>query len=699
MCGICGVLATTGSLTIPNNAPERMVGVLSHRGPDEFGAWRDDMVLLGHARLSIIDLASGQQPLCNETGDIWITFNGEIFNYPELREELLGLGHAFRTRSDTETIVHAYEQWGQDCVEHFNGQFAFAIWDRPQRRLFLARDRFGIRPLFLAEHDGKILFGSEIKALLAWPGFRSHLDPAALAEVLTYWVNIPPRTPFTGIAQLPAGHTATIEVASAGSGLAASDHSAPAPIPAGVRLRRYWRPDFLPAADDHRFVPRAEKQRLAEQLREALVEAAVIRLRADVPVGAYLSGGLDSSTTAALIHTYTDHQLKTFSVGFTDPEFDETKWQYAMAERLGTEHRTVTVDGADIAGSFPSVVWHAETPILRTAPTPLYALSGLVRSENYKVVLTGEGADEVLVGYNIFREAKVRQFWSREPGSARRPLLLTRLYPYLAQSPPAFLQRFYGVGLEHPDDPFFSHRPRWQNTGMMATFLQPEAGESLAAETPEARLAASLPEEFSRWGVVARAQYLEMTLFLSGYLLSSQGDRMLMGHSVEGRFPFLDHRLTELAAGLPASVKLESLVEKSLLKASVADLLPSSIVERPKQPYRAPDSASFQSGIGPDLVEDLLGEAGLKSTSLWQAERVAALLRKWRAGRLTSARENMAFVGMCSSQILARKFGPELESTIQAVALGPGMLVWRNCPAGSPECPECPESPESPDNS
>jgi len=649
-----------------------MIGIMAHRGPDEFGAWRDDSLFLGHARLSIIDLKTGQQPLCNENGEIWICFNGEIFNYPELSEELTGLGHRFRTRSDTEAIVHAYEQWGTECIDRFNGQFAFAIWDRPRQRLFLARDRFGIRPLYLARHDDLLLFASEVKAMCGWPGFAAALQPEAVAEVLTYWVNIAPATPFESILQLPPGHVATVDLA--------GNRAAAGSLLDVVEMRRYWHPTFLPAAEDHRFVDRQEKQRIAAELRQALIDAAVIRLRADVPVGAYLSGGLDSSTTAALIHHYTDHHLKTFSVGFADPDYDETGWQREMARRLGTEHRTVTVGAGDIAGHFADVVWHAETPILRTAPAPLFALSGLVHQEDYKVVLTGEGADEVFAGYNIFREAKVRRFWSREPDSPRRSLLLTKLYPYLAQSPPEFMRRFYGVGLDWPEDPLFSHRPRWNNTGMMTTFLVPEATEALRITLPEQRLAAGLPDDFERWGVIGRAQYLEMTTFLAGYLLCSQGDRMLMGNSVEGRFPFLDHRLAEFAAAIPASIKLQSLVEKSILKESVSDLLPPSIVERPKQPYRAPDSASFQQAAGREFVADHLGEEALREVGLWQPARVANLLAKWRRGKLGAARENMGFIGILSTQVLARQFGPELPARIAAAALPADRVAWRRFP-------------------
>ena len=674
MCGICGVLSFEGPLSLPEQAPERMIGIMRHRGPDEFGAWRDDSIFLGHARLSIIDLESGQQPMSSGSGRYWITFNGEIFNYIELARQLEGLGHTLRTRSDTEVIIHAYEQWGRQCVDHFNGQFAFAIWDRHTRRLFLARDRFGIRPLFMARHEGCFLFASEIKSMRAFPGFAPACDPVAMAEVCTYWVNIPPATSFAGVLQLPPGHTAIIDGATVEKG--GMD------LPGCLDMERYWHPTFLPEAEDHRFVPADEVSTMAEQVREKLVDAAVIRLRADVPVGAYLSGGLDSSTTAALIHKYTDHRLKTFSVGFTDPDFDETQWQYAMAKHIGTEHVTVKVDGDDIAGRFREVVWHTETPILRTAPAPLHALSALARREQFKVVLTGEGADEVFAGYNIFREAKVRKFWSRDPASQRRSHLLTRLYPYLAQSPPQFLRKFYGAGLDNADEPFFSHRPRWNNTSAVAAFLRPEAISTVESGAALERLAGTLPEEFVTWGPVARAQYLEMTTFMAGYLLSSQGDRMLMGNSVEGRFPFLDHQLADFAGSLPASVKLQSLVEKSILKKSVADLLPDNILSRPKQPYRAPDSASFAFPGGEDLVQEFLLDSSQPGWDLWRPERVAALVRKWQAGKMNSARDNMAFIAVLSGRMLQADFGPGFEIRVQESILAADQITWRDVPAG-----------------
>ncbi len=666
MCGICGAISLAGPLDAPAGAAERMIGMLRHRGDETFGARRDDRVLLGHSRLCIVDIDGGGQPLGNEDGSVWITFNGEIFNHPELRAELQGLGHVFRTRSDTEVAVHAYEQWGEACVERFNGQFALAIRDEARGTVFLARDRYGIRPLFWARHGDLLLFASEVKSLAAWPGFRLEIDPAAAAEVMTHWVNIPPATPFSGVRQLPPGHAAVIDVA-------AGDD----PVAEPVRPRRYWHPSFLDARDDHRFVDRGERARLAARMRESLREASVIRLRADVPVGAYLSGGLDSSLTAALVRDEVGDRLKTFSVGFADAAYDESHWQRLMADRLGTDHAAVKVDGADIGGSFADVVWHAETLLLRTAPAPLFALSRLVRDEGYKVVLTGEGADEVFCGYNIFREAKVRAFWSRDPASRRRPRLLTRLYPYLDQSPPEFLARFYGIGLDAPEDPLFSHDPRWRNTAPIRGFLRPEVVADLRPDDSVERLIASLPDDFRRWGPVARAQYLEMTTFMAGYLLSSQGDRMLMGNTVEGRFPFLDHELAAGAAAVPASAKLESLREKSLLKQAAADLLPAAVIERPKQPYRAPDSVSFSAGPGAELVAAMLDPDAVRAAGIFAPARVSALVRKWAAKGLESARDNMAFTAVLSGQILARRFGPEFAGRVEAAALGHDQIIWR----------------------
>ncbi|MBT3317813.1 asparagine synthase (glutamine-hydrolyzing) [bacterium] len=638
MCGICGAISFNGQL---NFDAATMIGALQHRGDEEFGAWQNEKVFMGHARLSIIDIATGQQPMSSDNS--WITFNGEIFNYIELRSELESLGRFFKTSSDTEVIIQSYLQWGRQCVEKFNGQFAFVIYDIDKNKLFFARDRFGIRPLYYARINGHLIFASEIKSICGFPGFKPELDPSAMAEVMHYWANLAPRTQFSNVEQLPPAHTAVVDIDTG-----------------KMQSERYWSPDFCDAAEDSSFVSNKDRNDYAEKARELLSDATTIRLRADVPVGAYLSGGLDSSATSALVLDSGVTSLKTFSVGFENQEFDESKWQQQMADHLGTEHTSVSVGDADIADRFEDIVWHTESVLTRTAPAPLFQLSKLVRDNDYKVVLTGEGADEIFAGYNIFREAKVRAFWARDISSSSRPALLTRLYPYLKKSPPAFLNKFYGNGLDNLADPFFSHRPRWVNSqSLTGLFAEP------VTETLEQRLTEQLPERFSSWGTVSKAQYLEMALFLPGYLLSSQGDRMLMGNTVEGRFPFLDHRLSDWLATVPASVKMDSLVEKQLLRKSVADLLPSEIVNREKQPYRAPDSSSFRDI---EFPED----------DIFDSNKTGMLLKKWQAGKLTSTRDNMAFVAVLSGKILARQFGHELTDRLAETKLSATQITWRS---------------------
>jgi len=645
-----------------------MIGVIRHRGPDEFGAWRNDRVFLGHARLQIIDPQGGGQPLACAEGRCHITYNGEIFNYIELTRQLADLGHVFRTQSDTEVVVRAYLEWGPRCVDHFNGQFAFALWDDRKQSLFLARDRFGICPLFVTVQGDTLLFASEIKSLKAYPGAVVELDAAAFAEVLTYWANPAPGTVFKNVYQLPPGHIAT-------TGAAQRHRDNPGGLPACLDAVRYWSPSFLPAESDHRQLTAKERARMAGGLREKLENAVSIRLRADVPVGTYLSGGLDSSVVTALAARHHAGDLRAFGLGFADTDFDERSWQQMMSEHVSADLDTVVVGEADLAEGFGAVPWHAESPLPRSAPTPLLALSRHVHDNNFKVVLTGEGADEVLVGYNLFREVKVRHFWSRQPDSLRRPRLLTRLYPHTEKPPLDFLRRFYGKDLDKLDEPLSSHRPRWRNTSA-AGFLCPEALESLAAAGVEQRIEDDLPAEFQSWSPISRAQYLEMTLFMSGYLLSSQGDRMLMANSVEGRFPFLDHELVEFAAGIPTAVKLQSLVEKAALKSAVKDLVPAAILDRPKYPFRAPGNKVFLTPAGEGLVTENLLEDGA-GWDLWQRSKVTALVDKWRSDRLASARDDLSFLTVLSGRILQADFGQKFEQRVAVLALQPEQIMWR----------------------
>jgi asparagine synthase (glutamine-hydrolysing) len=636
MCGICGIVSTGAP---PDLALlRRMTGRLGHRGPDGNGYYRDRHAALGHSRLAIIDTVGGAQPLCNEDETLWVTFNGEIFNYVELRDELRGRGHTFRTASDTEVIVHAWEEWGEGCFSRFNGQWALALWDRREERLVLSRDRLGVRPLFYTRTPGGgLMFASEVKALFADPAVERALDPAGLDQTFTYWSTVAPRTVFRGIEQLEPGHVAVLDRA-------------------GLRTAAYWSISFPEQGRE----PVQDSPENAEALREKLKEATRLRfLRSDVPVGAYLSGGLDSSVTAAVISQYTDAPLHTFSLRFSEDELDEGRFQKEMAARLGTQHAEVVVSPTDIAEVFPEVVRHTETPVLRAAPAPLFLLSKLVRDNGYKVVVTGEGADEVLAGYDIFREARVRMFWARDPGSAKRARALELLYPWMARAPgraPAFARSFFGRNLD-PADPALSHRPRWDSTAVLKGLLSADLRAEIdRGDTPD--VVASLPPGSEDWDPLSRGQWLEMKTLLAGYILSSQGERMLMANSVEGRFPFLDRDVVDFANTLPARHKLFGLEEKYLLKQAFADLVPPDIIRRPKQPYRAPDAASFFAPGRPAWVDELTSERAVRAAGIFEPSLVAGLMAKGARtrGENMSNTDNMRVLAVVSTQLVHDSF-------------------------------------------
>lgn len=655
MCGIAGIIHLNDT-TADRETLRSMIGSLQHRGPDGFGYFQDGPVGLAHARLSIIDLtAGGHQPMSNEDGTVWVTFNGEIFNYLELRAQLTAAGHRFRSQSDTETLVHAYEEFGMRFVEHLNGQFAIALWDSSSRRLILARDRVGVRPLFFARNRGCLLFASEIKALAAG-GHSLRLDPRGLGQTFTFWSTIGQQTVFEGVQALPAGHVMTIE-------------------DGRESLHCYWRWQPTPIASPSS----ASYEEAVLHVRELLIDAVRVRLRADVPVGAYLSGGLDSSAIVGLIKQYTETPLRTFSVAFADAEFDESAYQAAMAQFAGTrtDHATVQCTRRDIARLFPRLIEHTETPVLRTAPVPLMMLSEKVHDCGYKVVLTGEGADEVFGGYDLFKEAKIRRFWAQEPNSQARASLLTRLYPYLKHSPvgnAALAGSFFGQGLQDVHNPFYAHLPRWNTTRRLWAFLAPEVRAALAGWDPLADMTALLPKAFGAWPGLDRDQHVEVQTLLTGYLLSSQGDRVAMANSVEGRFPFLDHRLIDYVNGLPARFKLRGLTEKAVLRRAVGDIVPPAILARVKQPYRAPDSMCFFEGGKPvDYVADLLCSRRIREAGYFDTAAVGRLFEKCRTGRAIGFGDNMAFVGIVSTMLLDEIF------VRRGVAQSARALTARNC--------------------
>jgi asparagine synthase (glutamine-hydrolysing) len=637
MCGIAGYFQLKDKCAPDYDLIGRMVRQIQHRGPDEFGAYFDEYCALGQARLSIIDLSGGSQPLCNEDGTLWISFNGEIFNYIELRPELEKLGHVFKTKSDTEVIVHAYEQWGKECMSRFNGQFAIAIYDKKSRSLFLTRDRMGIRPVFYTVHNDRVTFASEIKAIFCDPTIPRKIDYKGLDEVFTWWTTAAPRTVFENVRELEAGTWVEIKNGRPTAG-------------------RYWNLDYPESFDKTRSI-----NSWAEELHALLVDAVRLRLRADVPVGGYLSGGLDSSATTALIRHFTDTPIETFSIAFHDKAYDESSYQKQMAEFLGTSHHQIHCTYHDIAENFPKVIWHTERPIVRTAPTPLLMLSSLVRRHNFKVVLTGEGSDEVLGGYDLFKETLIRKFWSRNPDSKWRPLLLRRLYPTLPLSAARarfYLETFYKAGLSQTDRYYFSHIPRMNTTTKIKEFFTDDVRAAVAGHNAAESFGINLPENFFAWHHLVRAQYLEAKSLLACYLLSSQGDRVSAANSVEGRFPFLDHRVVEFAATIPPLYKIHGLKEKFILKKAMEKELPRQIIDRVKQPYMAPDSNSFVQDDSPEYIAQTLSQESLDSVGIFKSEPVAMLREKCKklSHAHLSFKDNMSFIGILSTQLLHHHF-------------------------------------------
>ena len=643
MCGICGVLNFNSNPPKANLIAD-MIGTIRYRGPDDCGVYSSGKIGLGHARLSIIDLEGGHQPMQNEDGSLWISFNGEIYNYVELRRDLEHRGHRFAGHSDTEVILHLYQEEGEECVRHFNGQWAFAIWDARKERLFLSRDRLGVRPLFYTWKHGCFIFGSEIKAILSYPGIRREIDLIGLDQIFTFWSTLPPRTVFKDIQELPPASCLTVEAGN-------------------VRSWSYWHLDY--SRDDEGLT----EDDWAEKLLALLADGTQIRLRSDVPVGAYLSGGLDSTIVTSIIRRYSETPLKTFSISFEDAEFDERKYQREAVQFLGTDHHEIRISGQDIAEVFPEVIWHVEKPLLRSAPAPFYLLSSLVRQQGYKVVLSGEGADEILGGYDIYKEAKIRRFWASQPESRLRPLLLKRLYPYMGslQSQPAsYLRAFFHVTASDLLDPLFSHLPRWELTARIKAFFSDDTKSRLSSYNAIQEMRDSLPTAFLEWDPFAQAQYLETRYLFPGYILSSQGDRVGMAHSVEGRFPFLDHRLLELAARMPPQIKMKVLNEKYILKRAARDLVPESVRKRAKQPYRAPDIDAFFAHGKSRLpyVEEMLAPDRIRQNGIFNPEAVGKLRDKLRRSGAIGVKDNMALVGILSSQLWIEQFinSPRIDS-------------------------------------
>lgn len=631
MCGIAGYFNARPNLDLLKS----MISQVEHRGPDGFGYYIDNQAGLAHARLSIIDLEGGAQPIHNEDQTIWVTFNGEIYNYLELRMLLEQYGHTFYTNTDTEVIIHAYEQFSVDCFAMFNGQFSIALWDNEAKIGLLARDRVGIQPLFYAEgpEENSFYFGSEVKALFANKILNQGFNTKQLANSLKYWSPTPGYSVFNMVYEIDPGTCMVI-------------------TETGSSVHHYW---------DHSYSSSSvELTESVADLREHMFSATSLRLRSDVDVGAYLSGGVDSSIitniAATLRASNAENRLRTFSIAFDDEQYDESKYQDEVAHRLNMDHTRFLVRPTDIANSFYDVVWHAEKPMLRTAPIPMFLLSKKVKESGVKVVLTGEGADEVFAGYDIFREAEVRKAMATDPDNVSRiNQMISELYPWMGDkmltSSTDYLRMFFGDGSRNYQDPHFSHEPRWKASGKVQTFFSNDIKSSAMQAYAVEALRTHRNNE-----LLTRAQYLEFRTLFQGYLISTQGDRMLMANGVEGRFPFLDPNVVDFGNSLPNEHKLEvypdgGMTEKLIVK-TLADALPSmpeSVSRRKKQPYMAPDGSSFyHNGREHSLVSALLEQ----DYGYFNMRKVEILRKKMAAGKATGFADNMAFMGILSTQAL-----------------------------------------------
>lgn len=632
MCGITGIYGYDIDLQNRKDTLTNMLSVLQHRGPDGLGYYLAPEVALGQSRLSIVDLTTGDQPIITERSVI--VFNGEIYNYIELKAELQEKGIRFVTTCDTEVLLKAYEYYGESCFEKLNGQFAVLIWNKQTGELIAARDRFGVRPLYILDFNKKFYFSSELKAFDRIPGYSREYDPKYLFEHCLLWNTLGDHSIFKNIRSLPSGTYCAYSKGRV------------------VRERKYYE---IGQCQSHGFRSIREA---GEAFKEVLDDSVRLRLRSDVPVGAYLSGGIDSSVVLYLINNHTRNIFKTFSITFEDKEFDESPYQSDMVKHIHSEHHSVNITYEKIDQAFPEAVYHFERPVFRTAPVPLFLLSELVRSNGIKVVLTGEGADEVLFGYDSYKELKLLEFWAKYPESTMRPKLIKKLYPHLShysdESQYGMMKMFYEEFLQDFNNELASLNIRINNNKVMQNYFAGEFRTDFNKDNFLLLLKRWLPENYNSFSLLQKNQFLEMRTLLSGYLLSSQGDRMSMAHSVEGRYPFLDHRLVDLLFGMNDDYKLKGFNQKFLLKDSYKSHIPQSIINRPKRPYMAPDLRSFiVNGKPTENTAFFLSDEMIKDYGIFNLKWVKRFLQKFSNGIPASIgyRDNMIITFILSAQI------------------------------------------------
>src|SRR5437870_5717097 len=603
MCGIVGIVKLNPWETVDEARLTRMRDVLRHRGPDGEGLWIEGPVGLGMRRLAIVDVLGGRQPMANEDGTVWIVYNGEVYNHADLRPGLEQRGHCYRTRSDTETILHLYEAEGERCVERLQGMFAFALWDRRRGRLLLARDRLGIKPLYYAWTDHELVFASEIKAILAGGSVRPALNEAIVPEFLATGFVAGEETFFRGVRKLLPGRTLSWSCAD------------------GPRQRRYWR---LPVTTDD-----GAPGTLADcgrEVRARLANAVRSHLMSDVPLGLFLSGGMDSSGLAALMAPMVKEPIRTFAVGFSDPEANELAYARLAAHSVGAEHRELVIDPAEFFGALPRLVWHEDEPITFPSSVALYFVSRLAR-EHVKVVLTGEGADELFLGYNKYRvtawNERLGRAWRRFlPEAARRGVARgVRALPARARR---YAERTFLTVPPGVRALFYENFAVFSDARQQALLANPEW---LTLRDPYAEGLRCYAE--GGGSPLDRMSRADVQTYLVELLMKQ--DQMSMAASVESRVPFLDHELVEHALGIPARVKLRGWRTKAVLRAALADCVPRTILTRRKMGFPVPVGRWLRAEFWPIVEEFVLGPRAL-ARGLFRPAALRRLAEEHRAG-------------------------------------------------------------------
>jgi asparagine synthase (glutamine-hydrolysing) len=641
MCGIAGIIAPICAEEARNRLAA-MLAQVAYRGPDECTGAVGEGFAIGTARLSIVDLVTGTQPAISDNAKTFVVFNGEIFNYRTLRASLAAKGHSFRSNSEVEVLLRLYQEYGPAMARMLNGQFAVAIWDVCTESIHLLRDPFGIRPLFWWSDGKSVSFASEIKSLLANREISATIDPRGLMQTLRFWTVVGDQTMFSEVKQIPPGHTLSWRRGKA-------------------TLQRYWDWPFAACVEPLRLNSDAE---YCEAFRDAFAQSVKRQTMADVEVGAYISGGIDSSAIVHHLHELNGKRpLSTFSVAFDDPEYDESDAQAAVVQHYRTDHRIARVGIRDIAADFPTAVVHAETALFRSAPVPMYRLSKEVHAAGIKVVMSGEGADEILLGYDLFREAKIRRFWARQPASRCRGQLLRRLYDYLPQyrNPRYFnlMLDFYRPTLTQTEDPHYPMAVRWSSGKALEACFSRNFRDVVEAYDPIADLDERLPAHYAQASDVERAQSIEAMTLLGNYLLSSQGDRMTLANSVETRYPYLDLDFVRFAARLPHGLKLRGLKDKFILRRTYAGDMPEAVRTRKKFAYQAPEKKSFfPGGTLVEWAADMLSRERIARDGLFDpvyVEQYCLTPPAREAGR-HSFRNNMLFMIVLSTTILMDRF-------------------------------------------